>query len=210
LYLSGHPLDKYRCAIETTSNFKTSDIDYEVDEETGDITLLSDAFSSKDPQDMKEVKFIAVLNVKKEIVTKKKDLMAMLEVEDLFGTCKVTVFPGPYEDIKPILKLDEIYQIRGKVSYKQGDIPSVIATSMTPISQVILKRIIVDARDAYQCKDIAKYIPSINVSGNSPVYLQCGKVRVLLPRECWVDIDLFFRYLDREVIAQEQITIREW
>ncbi len=206
LYLSGHPLDKYRCAIEMTSNFKTSDIDYEINEDTGDIILL-DNFSAKD---IIEVNFIVLLSSIKDIITKKKDLMAILEVEDLFGTCKATIFPELYKTVKPTLKVDEIYRIKGKVSFKQDEAPSIIIDSVMPISQTVLKRIMIKTRDAYQCRDIVKYLPKIDVSGNTPIYLECRGTRVLLNKEYWVDIDLFFTYLDRSVISQEQITIREW
>jgi DNA polymerase-3 subunit alpha len=136
--------------------------------------------------------------------------MAVLEVEDLCGECKVTIFPDAYEHIKPVLKEDEIYQIRGRVSVKQGEIPSIICTSMKPISQVITKRIIITAKNAYQCRDIIKYIGGLKVFGKNPIYLQNGRARFLLPRELWVDIDLFFRYLDRNLILQDQIYIKEW
>ena len=206
LYLTGHPLDRYRFAIANFSDFKTSDIEYEINEDTGDIVLTSEGRKN----DYEEVRFIAIVNTKLELTTKKKTLMGILEVEDLYGVCKVTVFSDQYAEIKSILKEDEIYQIRGRVSLKPGDIPSIICTSMNLASQVVTKRLILACTDAYMCKDMIKYIEGLKVFGKNPVYLQCGKTRVLLPRELWVEIDLFLRYVDRSFISQEQINIREW
>jgi DNA polymerase-3 subunit alpha len=80
LYLSGHPLYDYAFAIKNISNFKTTQLDYETDEDTGEIITQ---FNVRNGQ---SVRFIGLLSDVKVITTKAKALMAVCEVEDLDGS----------------------------------------------------------------------------------------------------------------------------
>jgi DNA polymerase-3 subunit alpha len=203
LYLSGHPLDRYSFSIENFCDFKTSDIDYEIDDDTGEVMILADNII-----DSKEIKFIGVLNGMKQIITKKNTLMAHLDVEDLYGTCKVTVFPELYKELSPILKEDEVYQIRGKIQCKPGEIPGVICTYAQKLSQLVVRRMILNITD--NLKETLEYLEELKAFGTAPLYITHGGMRVLLPKTQWVDIDLFLRYRDNTIIKDEQILIKEW
>ncbi len=62
----------------------------------------------------------------REIVTKKGDPMAFVQLEDLQGTCEVVVFPRVYEVAKEMLVPDKLILVRGRVQAR-GSKVSVLA-----------------------------------------------------------------------------------
>ena len=90
------------------------------------------------------------------INTKKGDRMAFLTVEDMNGSCDITLFPKTYEKTKKLLEVGRIVLVRGKVDVR-NDRASIIAESITnelpvradsvqPSSDVLKER---PAPDAY-------------------------------------------------------------
>ena len=53
--------------------------------------------------------------------------MAIIEVEDLYGTFSVMLFPKQYEKVKDDLALDKIVTITGKVNIREGEKPIIIS-----------------------------------------------------------------------------------
>ena len=51
--------------------------------------------------------------------TKRNDIMAFLEFEDLYGTIEVIVFPQTLKQYNSILNEDNIIYIKGKLKYKR-------------------------------------------------------------------------------------------
>jgi DNA polymerase-3 subunit alpha len=78
IYLSGHPLDKYKNILEV----------YEVDQ----LHLLN-------PSKQNFVKIFGIIKHVKKIITKKhRENMAVLEIEDYFSSIKATVFPRQFAE----------------------------------------------------------------------------------------------------------------
>lgn len=103
LYLSSHPLLTYRHEIQrmNLTNLQT----------TADL-----------PKGM-ELRAAVLVTAVKEIITKKGDKMAFLEVEDLLGGGEVVVFPRAWPEIKPLLELDQPLLFIGKVSEREDEEP---------------------------------------------------------------------------------------
>jgi len=57
--------------------------------------------------------------------------MAFLTIEDLFGTLDLVAFPNIYEKYKGEIIEDNLIEVRGKVSLRDGQKPSVIIDSIS-------------------------------------------------------------------------------
>ena len=66
--------------------------------------------------------------------TKKNDIMAFLELEDLYGTIEVIVFPQTLKQYNSILNEDNIIYIKGKLSIKEEESAKLIAREIRDIN----------------------------------------------------------------------------
>jgi DNA polymerase-3 subunit alpha len=186
LYLTGNPLYKYAYSIKTYSNFKTSDIDYEVDEQTGAIML------SAPVRNRQRVQFIGIINELTQRVTKKKELMANAVVEDLNGIAKMLIWPQTYEAIKDKLREDAIYKIEGYLKIDPEEPPSIICESVRPVEEEVVDRLVITLDYPEQGLEVMKYIENNDlVQGNNPTYIQYNDVRLLLKKNYWVNLRKF-------------------
>jgi len=106
LYISGHPLDKFRSLLEKR-----------------EVTI------ARMKEEMKEGMITVVGGIIEElkpIITKKNDMMAFLRVADLSSSIEVVVFPKVYEEFKKLLKPESCIAVRGRYSTRNGT-PSLIA-----------------------------------------------------------------------------------
>ena len=104
IYLSGHPLERYRNMMEKMISAKTSD--FEPDDETG----IPEVY------DNQKVIVGGMITDKTIKYTKNNKVMAFLTVEDLVGTVEVVVFPRDYEKCQMFLNEDARLFIQGRVS----------------------------------------------------------------------------------------------
>lgn len=118
LYLSDHPLADFTDLISSRSNFSTADFP----EEEEDRILL----------DKKPVLYIGMISDVDKKITRKNDEMAILKVEDLYGTSEIVVFPNLYRTVRNLLQEDAIVQIKGKLqTQEQDDHAKIIAEDIT-------------------------------------------------------------------------------
>jgi len=131
IYLSGHPLDNYLNEFNKFT-FNASMIPEEKDEgeydeeefveEEKEDTLKNDAIVECGGN-IEELRKIFTKNGNKE--------MAILKVEDLYGTFDVMVVPNLYERVKSKLQEDALIKIHGKVSIKDDNSVIIIADNIT-------------------------------------------------------------------------------
>ncbi len=104
IYLSGHPLERYREAME--KNISVMSADFQQDEETGYPHVA----------DGQKVIIGGMITDKTIKYTKTNKVMAFLTVEDLVGTVEVVVFPRDYEKSQSMLVEEAKVFIQGRVS----------------------------------------------------------------------------------------------
>ncbi len=92
-YITGHPLNKYKDKL--------------VELGVTPITELQDL------QDKQEITLGGIVRDFKQIQTKKGDLMAYLNLEDLFGNVEIIVFPDIYKEAQDIISQDTPVVIAG-------------------------------------------------------------------------------------------------
>jgi DNA polymerase-3 subunit alpha len=194
IYMSGHPLLKYLPTIQKISDFNTSLIDYDIDEE-GQI-IMSSNIRNNTP-----VRFIAVLNSVEQYVTKaRKQLMASIEFEDLEGMCKVMVFPDLYGEVKSSLKENEIYIVDGYVKISSDEAPMVAAKSIKPIAYEAVKRLYFTFNSLEDVQDFKNDIISGRyLKGGSPVYMEFMDLAMILDKKYWLD--------DKQFEGKENVSI---
>lgn len=69
----------------------------------------------------KSVSAIVMLTEIKQVITKKGDPMAILQMEDLTGKAEAVVFPKTYDSVKSALVTDNPVIIQGKADKKEND-----------------------------------------------------------------------------------------
>jgi DNA polymerase III subunit alpha len=100
-YISGHPLDPWRDVLskrEITINKINDEI-----------------------KDGVEVTFAGIVTNVKYMLTKKKEKMAFVEVQDLEDVIETILFPKTYEALKDLIVRDTPLAFRGKVSFKEKE-----------------------------------------------------------------------------------------
>ena len=112
LYISGHPLDKYR---ETLSK-RGASIHQVKQQAKEEMTVVVSGI-------VEEVK---------EILTKKGDKMCFVKLSDMESSIEVVVFPKILEEFKNFIMPDSCIAIKGKMS-KRNDTESVIADKVKPL-----------------------------------------------------------------------------
>ncbi|HEY9583641.1 MAG TPA: DNA polymerase III subunit alpha [Candidatus Paceibacterota bacterium] len=100
LYISGHPLDRYRDII------KKRDMDIKKAQET--------------LKDGEEVTIACIVEEIRPISTKKGDQMAFMKVADFSGNMETVVFPRTLIEFKHALTPDKCIAIKGKMSDRNG------------------------------------------------------------------------------------------
>ena len=113
LYISGHPLDKFKTVLEKR-----------------EVTV------ARVKAEMKEGMIAVVggiIEEAKPILTKKNDQMMFLRLADLSGAIEVVVFPRVFEEFKKFLVTEKCVAIKGKISNRNDEV-SLIAEKIKELA----------------------------------------------------------------------------
>ena len=136
IYISGHPLEKYKNQIKEIANINILQMKEANEEiEEGKVTNIKDG---------QRVKIVAIINKIKKKFTKTNKIMAFVTVEDLYGSCEVVVFESCYNNCSNILLEESIVVIDGRISMKEDSDVSIVANSITELKGNTKKELILD------------------------------------------------------------------
>ena len=128
IYISGHPLDAYRDKF-ASYDFNASML--EVSEEGEEASIPEEdgpvSFDIGIEDGAKVTGGGVITFIRKSYTKAGNKAMAIIEVEDLYGTFSVMLFPKQYEKVKDDLALDKIVTITGKVNIREGEKPIIIS-----------------------------------------------------------------------------------
>ena len=169
VYLSGHPLEDYRDQFDKFS-FNTGLLEYKDEDADGKMVYT-------EIKDGEHVFFGGIISSFKRISTKTGQIMAALNVEDIYGQIEVVLYPKIFDKFKSILEEDLIVKISGKLQIK-NDIPQIVCDNVEKLDvkveeqaspeQEFLGLIIAD-RNLSKVDDILDVLP--NYEGNIPVII---------------------------------------
>ncbi|MBQ7466627.1 MAG: hypothetical protein IJS74_00985, partial [Clostridia bacterium] len=130
IYLSGHPLTPYISLLQNM-NFNSSmikDMNGEEENAEEDEEMLEDEqVSQSDLEDGMRVKAIGVITEIKKLFTKVGNKpMAVVRIEDLYGSVEVMVFNKFWEEYKDRILEDAIVIVDGRLSIRDGERPIII------------------------------------------------------------------------------------
>ena len=93
-----------------------------------------------DSSETRVVTAIALILDIKEVITKKGDPMAILQLEDLTGSIEAVVFPKTHEKVKHLLQKDNRLMVWGKID-RRDEQTQLIIDNMQPIESVRMVRV---------------------------------------------------------------------
>ncbi len=111
-YLTGHPLTKYNKRIR---KYTTHDSQNLINAHDGEMVTLA-----------------GMLNITKEITTKKGERMAFANLEDLYGIIEIVLFPELYKSIISLAEEEKPVIVQGHVDIKE-DVAKVSVTDMVSV-----------------------------------------------------------------------------
>lgn len=135
-YLSGHPLDDFIDELvlcsHTTQDLKPQEIEDIEDNDEEEKTLV---YSVQNGEKITIGGIITSLTRR----TIKRDNSNMLTgvIEDLYGTAEFIIFPSMYEKVKDSIKEDDIVKIKGKISIRNDNPPSITVEEIELLQQKI-------------------------------------------------------------------------
>ncbi len=161
LYISDHPLLGFEAAVRRKADCSVADL---ADSEDGAIKKVGGV----------------ITNLQRKW-TRKGDLMAVFELEDLEGTVEVMVFPRTMQEHGPKLQDDTIVLVRGRIENSE-DLPKIFAQDIEVIedladNQPVRVRLDPNGDDPATIADL-KSILSAH-PGDSPVELHLSDRRVI-------------------------------
>ena len=180
IYLSGHPLEKYRAMMDKTISARTTD--FQPDEETG-LPRVTDG---------QKVIIGGMITDKTIKYTKNNKVMAFLTVEDLVGTVEVVVFPRDFEKNQSMLDEDNRVFLQGRVSAEDDKASKLILEKMRKFDDVPRELWIQFAnKEEYSRKEQELFQDLLQFPGNSSVVIFLRDVKAMkkLPMSFQVSLE---------------------
>ncbi len=120
IYISGHPLDEYRSALNSLGLPNISAVTAEQEEREindGDIVTVAGIVSSV-----------------REKLTRSNTMMAYIRLEDFTGSIEIIVFPKLYSSLGQIIRENSILTVTGRVDIKEDENPKLVMETAAPFN----------------------------------------------------------------------------
>jgi DNA polymerase-3 subunit alpha len=181
IFLTGHPIHEYMYQVAKYTDFKLEWMDYEVDPDTGLITFSS-GIKSRRP-----VCFVGMFkDVKITATRKKKEAMAIVQIEDLTSSAKMMIWPDSYAKYRADIEEGNVMIIRAETKVESDEPPVLIFKSAEPLSKVVLKKYQISSDDPLKVALAARSLRDGRVFKETlPVSARVGRLKLLLPNNCW-------------------------
>lgn len=111
IYLSDHPFSSYEQRFRPYINFSLDEIAAE---------------ETPESLDGKRVRLAGILRARKDIITKRREKMAVITLEDRFGTIECVLFPRAFRTAEPNLQIDEPLLAQGVLQYRNDALQCVV------------------------------------------------------------------------------------
>ena len=147
IYISGHPLEKYREQIAKQTNINTLQI-REAQELSSDTIdnpeLIDNRGNVRLIQDGQFVKYAGIITSVKKKYTKNNKIMAFVTVEDLYGSCEIIVFENCYMQCSNELIDENIVIVEGRLSVREDEETKIVAREIKKLGDEKKQALIID------------------------------------------------------------------
>lgn len=173
-YISDHPLSDLADRLNDFVNFTS---DYKDDLSDLEIQLL----------DKKFVSMAGVITNKSEIMTKKKQLMCFANLEDMYGSIEMVIFPETYKKYRNVIDEDSAVLVKGNLQIDERDV-KLLTSEFIDINQINLKTLYLKTK-YLRYNDLRNIL--VRYKGDTPVviYFSDKKKSVKLDKKLWFDIN---------------------
>ena len=185
IYLSGHPLEKFKKRIEKTTNINALEI-AEIDNELRETGRL------KKYKEDQYVKSAGIISKVKKKITKNNSMMAFVGIDDLYGSYEVIVFESVFNRCSYLLEEEKIVLIEGRLSIREDEPTKIIANNITEMitdDENFIEDINVDITDFSEEKKetLRNFIRTYSKLGNAETNISvtidkevrnCGKIYI--------------------------------
>ena len=128
VYISGHPLDKIRKAIEKQANISTLEM-IKMNEE------IEEFGEPKTYKDGQTVKFVGIISKVNKKFTRKNTTMAFVNLEDFYGVAEVVIFDTVYGKTSHFIVDDNIVLVEGRLSVREDEPVKIVASNVKEFSE---------------------------------------------------------------------------
>lgn len=199
LYVSGHPLSQFEYELNLNTTINNSMLNELKDD--------NEEYLKLDEQEI----IIGGMIVNKTIkTTRKNDIMAFIELEDLYGSIEIMVFPQILQKYNDILKEDNIVYVKGKLSIKEEENAKIIARQFSEIKKINNKSLYIRI-DSMNNTEVLNKIKDVIHSnkGDSMVYIFAQDIKkAFKSEEYMVDINDDLLYKLKNTIGEENIKVK--
>ena len=202
VYITGHPLDKYKGVMKNIAACPLSTLDYEINEDTNEIVLRNPNIINN-----QAITVVCIISEVFKTKTRKDGLpMAILTIEDHTMQAKALLFPDGYAEYKDTLNLTSAFKIQGRVKCAADEPPVIIVSSIEALELSMMTRIIFKCKNAEEVEAAFNEVKKVVGAGEnaSPVYIETDNMRVLLKSEYWVDETIFKQYSKSNNVTYER------
>lgn len=194
LYVSGHPLFAYKEVLDRKTSITTADLIKHDQDEEPDKNIEDLSYDGK-----KAIMGGIIAGVKQKS-TKNNSLMAFAQLEDLYGTIELIVFPRTFEQYSSLLTVDNLVLVEGRISQREDEETKIICEKIIALNMEIPQnpgKLYVKINSSEQ-PDILDHIKKIlaGYKGEQPVYVvdegkRAGENRahvMIADKSIWVNI----------------------
>lgn len=127
VYISGHPLEKYRELIEKMTNINTLNI-LKINQD------MEEYGKTVEYRDNQTVKYAGVITKIKKKFTKNNTIMAFVTIEDLYGSVELIVFDSVYHNSQNSLLEENVVLVEGRLSIREEEPVKIVASSIKDLN----------------------------------------------------------------------------
>ena len=132
VYITAHPLQEYDETISRLVTVTSRQLLQVLDQENEGMG----AAAGGEVTDGMTATMAGIVTGRKTLITKNNKMMAFVDLEDLYGSVEVVVFPNIYEKFGSLLEEDRIVAITGTINFKEGEVPKLLADRVVDLREM--------------------------------------------------------------------------
>jgi DNA polymerase-3 subunit alpha len=203
MYISGHPVEEFQEALKLHTDTRTIDILEAAAHQTtleDELDTIVDASSYVETtkengkiSDGKRVMIGGIITSVSRKFTRNNDRMAFINLEDIYGSIEVVVFPKVMEKVSSIIAEDALILVKGRVSIREDEAPKILCEDIQPLININTSKLYIAVEDDKAARGIFNNLKLslLKFKGNTPVFLFTRKEKnnYRMDREFWVNTE---------------------